>query len=140
MAFDGLVLANLTYELETNLTGGRISKISMPEDNELIFTIKSNGKTYRLLVSASASLPLIYLTETNKVSPKIAPAFLMLLRKYIGSAKIINIYQIGLERILCFELEHLNELGDRSSKKMYVEIMGKHSNIIFTDENNKIID
>ena len=140
MAFDGLVLSNLTYELHTNLTGGRISKISMPEDNELIFTIKNNSKTYRLLVSASASLPLIYLTETNKVSPQTAPAFLMLLRKYIGTAKIINISQMGLERILCFELEHLNELGDRSKKKMYVEIMGKHSNIIFTDENNKIID
>lgn len=140
MAFDGLVLSNLTYELQTNLTGGRISKISMPEDNELIFTVKNNAKTYRLLVSAGASLPLIYLTDANKVSPKTAPAFLMLLRKYIGSAKIVNISQDGLERILCFKLEHLNELGDRNNKKMYVEIMGKHSNIIFTDENNKIID
>ena len=112
----------------------------MPEDNELIFTIKNNAKTYRLLVSASASLPLVYLTDVNKPAPKVAPAFLMLLRKYIGTAKINNIFQMGLERILCFELEHLNELGDLSHKRMYIEIMGKHSNIIFTDENNKIID
>ena len=140
MAFDGIVISNLTYELNTNLVGGRISKISMPEDNELIFTIKNNAKTYRLLVSASASLPLVYLTDVNKPAPKVAPAFLMLLRKYIGTAKINNIFQMGLERILCFELEHLNELGDLSHKRMYIEIMGKHSNIIFTDENNKIID
>ena len=140
MAFDGIVISNLTYELNTNLVGGRISKVSMPEDNELIFTIKNNAKTYRLLVSASASLPLVYLTDVNKPAPKVAPAFLMLLRKYIGTAKINNIFQMGLERILCFELEHLNELGDLSHKRMYIEIMGKHSNIIFTDENNKIID
>ena len=140
MAFDGIVISNLTYELNTNLVGGRISKISMPEDNELILTIKNNAKTYRLLVSASASLPLVYLTDVNKPAPKVAPAFLMLLRKYIGTAKINNIFQMGLERILCFELEHLNELGDLSHKRMYIEIMGKHSNIIFTDENNKIID
>ena len=140
MAFDGIVISNLSYELNTNLVGGRISKISMPEENELIFTIKNNAKTYRLLISASASLPLVYLTDVNKPAPKVAPAFLMLLRKYIGTAKITDIFQMGLERILCFKLEHLNELGDLSHKKMYVEIMGKHSNIIFTDENNKIID
>ena len=140
MAFDGIVISNLSYELHSNLVGGRISKISMPEENELIFTIKNNAKTYRLFISASASLPLIYLTDINKPAPKVAPAFLMLLRKYIGTAKINNIFQMGLERILCFELEHLNELGDLSHKRMYIEIMGKHSNIIFTDENNKIID
>jgi len=140
MAFDGIVISNLSYELNTNLVGGRISKISMPEENELIFTIKNNAKTYRLLISASASLPLVYLTDVNKPAPKVAPAFLMLLRKYIGTAKITDIFQMGLERILCFKLEHLNELGDLSHKCMYVEIMGKHSNIIFTNENNKIID
>lgn len=140
MAFDGIVISNLSYELNTNLVGGRISKISMPEENELIFTIKNNAKTYRLLISASASLPLVYLTDVNKPAPKVAPAFLMLLRKYIGTAKITDIFQMGLERILCFKLEHLNELSDLSHKCMYVEIMGKHSNIIFTDENNKIID
>ena len=140
MAFDGIVISNLSYELNTNLVGGRISKISMPEENELIFTVKNNAKTYRLLISASASLPLVYLTDVNKPAPKVAPAFLMLLRKYIGTAKITDIFQMGLERILCFKLEHLNELGDLSHKCMYIEIMGKHSNIIFTDENNKIID
>ena len=140
MAFDGIVISNLSYELNTKLVGGRISKISMPEENELIFTVKNNANTYRLLVSASASLPLVYLTDVNKPAPKVAPAFLMLLRKYIGTAKITDIFQMDLERILCFELEHLNELGDISHKRMYVEIMGKHSNIIFTDENNKIID
>ena len=100
MAFDGIVISNLSYELNTNLVGGRISKISMPEENELIFTVKNNAKTYRLLISASASLPLVYLTDVNKPAPKVAPAFLMLLRKYIGTAKITDIFQMGLERIL----------------------------------------
>ena len=94
MAFDGIVISNLSYELNTQLVGGRISKISMPEENELIFTIKNNAKIYRLLISASASLPLVYLTDVTKPAPKVAPAFLMLLRKYIGTAKLLvfNMY------------------------------------------------
>ena len=69
-----------------------------------------------------------------------APNFCMLLRKHIGSARILSVTQPGLERILIFELEHLNELGDICRKKLIVEIMGKHSNIIFCDLNGRIID
>lgn len=140
MAFDGITIANMTKELSTTLLGGRIYKIAQPESDELLLTIKNNGSQYRLLLSADASLPLIYLTETNKPSPMTAPGFCMLLRKHLQNARIIGIRQPGLERIIHLELEHLNELGDVCRKKLIVEIMGKHSNIIFCDEQDKIID
>ena len=140
MAFDGITIANITKELHDTLLGGRIYKIAQPESDELMLTIKNNGTQYRLLLSADASLPLVYLTESNKPSPMTAPGFCMLLRKHLQNARITGIIQPGLERIIHLELEHLNELGDLCRKKLIVEIMGKHSNIIFCDDQNKIID
>lgn len=140
MAFDGITIANLVYEFKEKLEGGRISKIAQPEKDELLIAIKNNRETYRLQISASASLPLIYLTEKNKPSPMTAPNFCMLLRKHIGSARIISVSQPSLERIIVFELEHLDELGDLCRKKLIVEIMGKHSNIIFCKADDTIID
>lgn len=140
MAFDGITIANIVTELNQTITGGKINKIAQPKNDELIITIKNQRKQYRLFLSASASLPLIYLTETNKPSPLTAPNFCMLLRKHIGSGKIIAIEQPGMERIIRFTIEHLNELGDLCTKYLIVEIMGKHSNIIFCNEKDQIID
>ena len=140
MAFDGITIANIVTELNQTITGGKINKIAQPENDELIITIKNQRKQYRLFLSASASLPLIYLTETNKPSPLTAPNFCMLLRKHIGSGKIIAIEQPGMERIIRFTIEHLNELGDLCTKYLIVDIMGKHSNIIFCNEEDQIID
>lgn len=140
MALDGITIAGLVQELDKALTGGKINKIAQPEPDELILTIKNQRTQYRLYISASASLPLIYLTDTNKPSPLTAPNFCMLLRKHIGSGKIISVTQPSLERVICFEIDHLNELGDLCRKKLMVEIMGKHSNIIFCDDQLKIID
>lgn len=140
MAFDGITIANIVTELNQTITGGKINKIAQPENDELIITIKNQRKQYRLFLSASASLPLIYLTETNKPSPLTAPNFCMLLRKHIGSGKIIAIEQPGMERIIRFTIEHLNELGDLCTKYLIVEIMGKHSNILFCNEEDQIID
>ena len=140
MAFDGITIANITNELNQKLSGGRIRKIAQPESDELILTIKSPEGNFRLLLSASASLPLIYLTDNNKPSPLTAPNFCMLLRKHIENGRIIKISQPGLERIIRFDIEHLDELGDLRCKTLVVEIMGKHSNIIFCDEQDKIID
>ena len=140
MAFDGITIANMVKEFQDNIVGGKINKIAQPEADELLITIKNNKTQYRLLISASASLPLIYFTNKNKISPLTAPNFCMLLRKHIGSARILSVTQPGLERILIFELEHLNELGDICRKKLIVEIMGKHSNIIFCQEDDTIID
>ena len=140
MAFDGLVISALTDEFASCLTGGRINKIYQPESDELILTIKNNGNNYRLLLSASASLPLAYLTENNKNNPAIAPNFCMLLRKHINGGRILSVTQPTLERIIVFEIEHLNDLGDICTKKLIVELMGKHSNIIFAKPDNTIID
>lgn len=140
MAFDGIVIANLVKECNDTILGGKINKIAQPENDELLITIKNQKNQYRLFLSASASLPLIYFTSSNKPSPMTAPNFCMLLRKHIGSGKITKIWQPGLERIINFEIEHLNELGDLCKKLLIVEIMGKHSNIIFCDEKGMIID
>ncbi len=140
MAFDGITIANIVNELNKELLGGRIYKIAQPESDELLLTIKNNSTQYRLLLSADASLPLVYLTESNKPSPITAPGFCMLLRKHLQNARIVRIAQPGLERIIHLELEHLNELGDVCRKKLIIEIMGKHSNIIFCDDTGRIID
>ncbi len=140
MALDGIVLSNITAELSEKLVGGRISKIAQPEADELLLTIKSQSGQYRLLLSASASLPLIYLTNTNKPSPMTAPNFCMLLRKHIANGRILRIWQPSLERILHFEIEHYNEMGDLCRKDLIIELMGKHSNLIFCDDSGMIID
>lgn len=140
MAFDGITVACMAHELHKNLSGGRISKIAQPETDELLLTIKSQEGNFRLLLSASASLPLVYLTQTNKPSPLTAPNFCMLLRKHISGGRIIAVTQPSMERILRFEIEHLDEMGDQCRKFLIVELMGKYSNIIFCNEQDQIID
>jgi len=140
MAFDGIVIANLVKEFNDKLAGGRISKIAQTEKDELLFTIKNFRENYRLLISVNASLPLAYLTDTNKPSPLTAPNFCMLLRKHIGNGKILSVTQPGLERCIHFEIEHLDEMGDLCRKLLIVELMGKHSNIIFCTPDMRIID
>lgn len=140
MAFDGITVAALVQELRDNLTGGRIAKIAQPEPDELLLTIKTPAGQRKLYISASASLPLIYLTDENKLSPMTAPNFCMLLRKHIGNGRITSISQPKLERIISLHIEHLNELGDLCEKKLIIEIMDKHSNIIFCDDKDMILD
>ena len=140
MALDGIVISSLVHELNTTILGLKISKIAQPEADELLLTIKGNSTQHRLCLSASASLPFAYLTDTNKTAPLTAPTFCMVLRKHIANGKITRIYQPGLERIIHFEIEHLNELGDLCKKELIIELMGKHSNIIFCNEDGMIID
>ena len=140
MAFDGFTVAALTKELSDLLTDGRLQKIAQPESDELLLTIKNNRRNFRLLLSASPSLPLVYLTEETKTSPLTAPNFCMLLRKHLNGARITDISQAGLERVIKIEMENRNELGDLVHKSLVIELMGKHSNIIFLDESNQIID
>lgn len=144
MAFDGLVISNIIDECNQRLVEGRIYKIYQPEHDELVFIIRNNKdqhrENYRLLLSANASLPLFYLTEEVKENPLNAPNFCMLLRKHIQNGRIISITQPNFERIIDMSIEHLNELGDLCTKHLIVEIMGKHSNIIFCDNDYKIID
>lgn len=140
MAFDGVTIANVVSELNRELIGGRLAKIAQPEKDELLLTIKTQTGQRRLLLSADASLPLIYLTENNKPSPMTAPNFCMLLRKHLQNGRITDISQPGLERIVRIGVELMDEMGDLCHKTLIVEIMGKHSNIIFCNEDNIIID
>ena len=140
MAFDGLTIANLAYELDHELTGSRIYKIAQPEPDELLLTFKTADGQKRLLLSADASLPLIYLTGDNKQSPMTAPGFCMLLRKHLQNGRVTSISQPGLERILHVDVEHLDEMGDLCKKTLVIEIMGKHSNIIFVNGDGTILD
>ncbi len=140
MALDGIVISNIVAELNNTILNARISKIAQPEADELLLTLKGNQGSYRLSMSASASLPFIYLTDNNKPSPLTAPTFCMVLRKHIANGRITRIYQPHMERIINFEIEHLNEMGDLCQKTLIIELMGKHSNIIFTDADGTIID
>ena len=140
MAFDGVVISNIVKDMKERLTGGRIYKIYQPESDEINLVIKNLGTTFRLMLNASPTLPLVYFLPENKVNPATAPNFCMLLRKHIGNGRIVGVEQPGFERIIMIDIEHLDEMGDLCRKKLVIELMGKHSNIIFTEENGRIVD
>lgn len=140
MAFDGVTVANLRKELEDAINGGKVTKITQPEKDEILLGIRNQGAQVRVSLSANASLPLIRLVNENKTSPLVAPNFTMLLRKHLLGGKILSIRQPSLERILILTIEHRNELGDLEYPQLIIEIMGKHSNIILVDEDNMILD
>ncbi len=150
MAFDGITIANLVHDLNQFLPDGRLARIAQPEPDELLLTVKMSqerqqrmgikGGQIRLCISASASLPLMYLTQENKPSPLTAPNFCMLLRKHLQNGRIVSVTQPGLERVVILEIEHLDEMGDLRRKKLIAELMGKHSNLIFCDETDTILD
>jgi predicted ribosome quality control (RQC) complex YloA/Tae2 family protein len=140
MALDGVALANIAFELKELLLGGRVDKIYQPESDEIIMAVRSLGNNYKLLLTANASHPRIHLTQIPKENPMIAPMFCMVLRKHIAGGKITAIEQPNFERILNIHIESLNEMGDSTVKKLVIEIMGKHSNIMLLDENETILD
>lgn len=140
MAFDGITVSALFSEFKCEILGGRIQKISQPEKDEIILLIKGVSETKRLLLSANPSLPLMNFISYNKTSYTNAPSFLMVLRKFIGGGKIVGINRPSLERCVEFEIERYNDLGDLNTVKLIIELMGKYSNIILTDNNNIIID
>ena len=135
MAFDGITTACLCREFSDRLTGARIYKIAQTDRDELVITCKPTaergGGQCRLYLSADASLPLAYFTSKTRQAPLQAPSFCMLLRKHLQNGRILSVTQPGLERILRFEVEHLDEMGDLCRHTLAIELMGKHSNIIF---------
>lgn len=140
MALDGIVISNIVFELNQLIQGGRIDKIYQPENDELIISIRNNKNSYKLLLSALANMPRIHLTDIPKKNPLNPPNFCMLLRKHIIGGKILRVVQPNFERIVEIYIEHLNELGDICNKKLIIEIMGRHSNIIFCEDDNRILD
>ena len=140
MAFDGITTAALVKELNAELEGGSITRIIQPEKDELMLSIKKDRAQKQLLISANASLPLVYLTEQKKEAPLTAPVFSMLLRKHLQGGQILSVSQPSLERIIIFSISHFDEMGDLREMKLIAELMGKYSNIILTDEENRILD
>ena len=140
MALDGITVAGIVSELNKKLLGGRIDKIYQPLADEIIFTVRSIGQNYKVLVSANSSHPRMHITQIQKQNPISAPIFCMVMRKYVAGAKITKIYQPDFERMIILEVESMNELGDITPKKLILEMMGKHSNFIVVDEHNKILD
>lgn len=140
MAFDGFVISNIVNELNEKILNGRIYKIYQPEADEITLVIKQNRENLRLHLSASPSLPLVYLSGQGKQNPIQAPNFCMLLRKHLSNGRIISVKQPGYERIIEITVEHLDELGDVCRKKLIIELMGKHSNLIFVGQDGMILD
>jgi len=142
MAFDGIVLRAVTHELAEKLIGGRVDKIYQPLDRDLLFTIRSGGVNYRLLLTAHASYPRVQLVADYKAqNPTEAPMFCMLLRKHCEGGRITRIEQVGNERILHIAIENRDEMGDLTERVLIVEIMGRHSNVILHDPaENRILD
>jgi len=140
MAFDGITTADLVRELNTQLTGARISRLLQPEKDELFLVCKSREGARTLFLSASASLPLAYLTAGTRPAPMTAPKFCMFLRKYIGGGRIERVWQPSLERIIRIRIEHRDEMGDLCTRDLILELMGKHSNLILVDSQETILD
>ncbi len=140
MPFDAVVARSVVKELKDMLVGGRVDKIYQPFHDEIILNIRSRGKNSKLLLTTNPSSPRINITKFSKENPINAPLFCMVLRKHLVGGRIIDISVDEFERIIQLEIESLTELGDLQKKKLIIEIMGKHSNIILLNHENKILD
>jgi predicted ribosome quality control (RQC) complex YloA/Tae2 family protein len=140
MAFDGLLIHHLCDELKTLLVGGRIDKIYQPEKDELILSIRGLKSNFSLFISIDASMPYFTLIKDKKENPQAPPMFCMLMRKHLIGGRIHSIEQMGFERTVVLDIESKNDFGEFEMKKLVVEIMGKHSNIVLTREDYAIID
>lgn len=139
MAFDGIVTKAIAQELQ-NLTGSRIDKIYQPNKNDIIIGCYLNGKNYALNICIDSQNYRIHLTTHSKPNPQVAPNFCMLLRKHLIGLQLKNVLTSNLERIVTLEFEGFDEIDDIISKKLVIELMGKHGNVILLDENKIIID
>ncbi len=140
MSFDGNIVKKVTSELADSLKTGRINKIYQLSKHDLLFIINTKSGKKQLLISNSPSYSRIHLTSMNYEKPDFPPTFCMFLRKHLEGGIITDIYQITNDRVIVFLVQSRNELGDLALKKLIVEVMGRHSNIIITDENNKILE
>ena len=139
MAFDGIVTKSITKELK-NIIGYKIDKVYEPDKNTVTFGLYGKSSNLMLLICISSNNCRISLTSHPQKNPSTAPNFCMLLRKYLIGLKIKNIYTIDLERIVFIDLENNENPNKPICRKLIIELMGKHSNIILTDSNNIIID
>ena len=141
MPYDALVAEYITEDLKKKLAGAKIEKIQQPEADEIVMQLHFSGVRKKLLICLAPNGARIHFTEIPYENPKEAPNFCMLLRKHIQGARIIDVSQIPGERITCFDIETVNEMGYSVNKRLIAETMGKHSNLILIDsETGKIID
>lgn len=141
MPFDAVTLHSVVYELNKTLSGGRIDRITQPESLDIVLWIRTAAQTnVKLLLSARADCPRLHLTDTARTSPAVPPMFCNLLRRHMLNGRILSVSQHGMERIAFIDVEAADELGDLHRKRLVIEIMGRHSNIIAVNENGVIID
>ncbi|PRO65284.1 Rqc2 family fibronectin-binding protein [Alkalicoccus urumqiensis] len=134
MAFDGTVTRAVTMDIKEQLTGGRVAKIHQPHELDIVMTIRAAGKNHSLFFSVNPSFARFHLTNIKFQNPQEPPLFCMVLRKHLEGAVLESVEQDGLERVITFSFKGMNELGDVSYKKLILELMGRHSNFIFVDE------
>ncbi len=140
MAFDGLFTYSMTADLQ-QLVAGRITKIHQPNAQEVVLQIRANGGNHKLLFSIHPSYARIHLTGQTIENPAEPPMFCMLLRKHLEGGFIASIKQHDFDRIIIVEIESKNEIGDPIVRELHAEIMGRHSNLLLIDkEQKKIID
>ena len=141
MALDGAFLRVIRNELTSVLIGARVDKIYQPSKDEIIIALRTRTMGgFRLLLSANANHARVHFTKQSVENPKVPPMFCMLLRKHLGSAKLVAVRQQGMDRILYLDFETVNELGDLVVMTIAIEIMGRHSNIILIGAENRIVD
>jgi len=140
MPMDGVMLGFVTRELKDMLVGGRVDKLTQPEKDEIILTIRNQGENRMLLVTANPSSARLHLTREKKNNPLEPPTFCMLMRKMLSGSRVTDIRQILGDRIVEIDFDCLDEMGDHVIRRLICEFMGRHSNIIFTREDGKIID
>lgn len=140
MAFDGTTTYKVVEELQERTAGGKIDRIYQTEQDEVVLQIRRGRDVSRLLLSAHMDSARFYLTEQKPETPLEPPMFCMLFRKHFNSGRILEYKQIGFDRILEIHVQGYSELGDPCEKRIILEIMGRHSNLILVDENGKIID
>lgn len=140
LALDGLFIHFIKNEILEEMKNGRIEKIYQPSKQDIILSFRLPKKNKKLLLSVDANNPRLHFTNMQLENPPSPPMFCMLLRKHIGTGKLINVRQHGLDRILFLDFECVNELGDLNTITLAIEIMGRHSNVILIAENGKIID
>lgn len=140
MALDGFVLRALAVEL-SGLVGGKIVKIHQPNEFDIVLAVRCRTGQVRLLLSAHPAYPRLHLTNRAFVNPAEAPMFCMLLRKHCENGIIRDIRQVGAERVLHLDIRHRDELGDAATRRIVVELTGRHGNIILLDpETNTVLD
>lgn len=141
MAFDGLFIHSFLGQLAPTLLHSKLSKIYQPFEHDLIFVFRQHRQNYKLLVSANSQSPRFYFQSQEIPNPDKAPAFVMVLRKYLAGSILEKIEQVGLDRIVNFYFSNRNELGDQVNLLVSFELMGRHSNVLLVDQKSgKIID